>query len=336
MTVLHSIHRTAETILDQSPDPAVRVRLLRDVLARPEDSPELQAAREGLQRSRWVRGLAREQQEDGSWGRLHSRGSRVRQRIPTTEWGVARGLALGLHPAHPVLQKAARHLASILDGTVGCSDPPERNDRWPVGVQLFAAATLAQIEPNHLALDDVWSLWAAIASRTFSSGAYDADAEAQAHREWTGASVRDSYLVIGNRYALALLGSRPAQIPGDVEAALARWVWHRPEGMGYLSEPLSQPPPHGKVGRLDRWLWSQEVLSRFSSWRELAQPAARWLWEQRAAGGMWDLGTRPAASTMLPLSENWQKAGARRHDWSTRILVLLRRYAEDGRQINAP
>jgi RimJ/RimL family protein N-acetyltransferase len=326
MQPVQAIHELATRLLAEAPNPVVQVRLLRDVLGRPVGSSDLRQAREGLERNRWVRELQAEQWDDGSWGRLHSRDSRARQRIPTTEWGVERALALGLEAAHPVLRQVGRYLASVLDGTGAVRDPAEKNDRWSVGVQLFAAATLAQIEPRHPALDRVWSLWAAIARRTFASGAYDATAEIRAHQELTGASVRDSYLVMGNRYALALLGARAADLPHAVEAALVQWLWQRPGGIGYLSVPLSPPPRHTKAGPLDRWLSSQELLAHFPSWHDMAGKAVAWLWEARTSGGYWDLGPRPAGSVALPLSASWRKKGARRHDWTTRALALLRRF----------
>ena len=64
------IHEIAERILAGDPDPAVRFRLLRDVLARPPDGPALVQARHDLSTSRWVQELEREQREDGSWGRF--------------------------------------------------------------------------------------------------------------------------------------------------------------------------------------------------------------------------------------------------------------------------
>jgi hypothetical protein len=326
MQPVEAIHQLATRVLTEAPDPAVRVRLLRDVLGRPVGDPELRRAREGLERNRWVRELQTEQGDDGSWGRLHSRDSRARQRIPTTEWGVERALALGLEAAHPVLRQAGRYLASVLDGTGATRDPPEKNDRWLVGVQLFAAATLAQIEPTHPALDRVWSLWVGIARRTFVSGAYDPAAEIRAHQELTGASVRNSYLVINNRYALALLSARAVDLPHEVETALVRWVWHRPGGIGYLSVPLSLPPRHAKRGLLDRWLSSQELLARFPSWHGMAGEAVEWLWEARTSEGCWDLGPRSTASVALPLSASWREKGARRHDWTTRVLALLGRF----------
>jgi hypothetical protein len=54
MEAIVEIRETAERILASDAEPTVRVRLLRDVLRRPDDDAELAQARKGLDRSPWV------------------------------------------------------------------------------------------------------------------------------------------------------------------------------------------------------------------------------------------------------------------------------------------
>jgi hypothetical protein len=323
--VVETVHTIAEQVLAGNPDPAVRLCLLRDVLHRAPADPDLAQARRELAHSHWVKELEREQWQDGSWGRLHSQDYSARQRIPTTEAGVERALALGMEADHRVLSRAAGYLERVLEGSSACRDRPEKNDRWPTGVRLFSAATLARIQPEHPALDEVWELWRTIARRTFAAGAYDPQAEVEAHRELTGASVKDSYLTMDNKYALALLGARADRLPAELKRALLGWVWHKPDGIRYLGEPVAHPPQRHKAGRLERWFASQELLGRFPRWRDLAGDAIAWLWEQRGQSGLWDLGPRAAHTVALPLSDSWRRRTARQFDWTARVLVLLRR-----------
>jgi hypothetical protein len=111
-------------------------------------------------------------------------------------------------------------------------------------------------------------LTGSVAQRTFALGRYDAEAEIHAHRELTGATVQDSYLVLSGRYQLALLSSRPDALPRELEKALLDWVWHRENGIGYLGVRLSSLDDYLSTWRLDRWLASLELLSRFPGWRE--------------------------------------------------------------------
>jgi hypothetical protein len=324
---LRQIEEAAERILAGDPDPVVRFRILRDVLALPSDAPQTASARRSLKDSLWVRELETEQREDGGWGRFHSQDTGTKQKIPTTEVGVDRALAVGLDASHLVLRRASPYIAAILIGKIGFPDPPEKNDRWPTGAQLFAASTLAKIEPDSRALDDVWGFWAEIARRTFASGGYNPQAEVQAHRELTGNRVSDlRYLVLSGRYQLALLGARSRALPPGVERSLVEWIWRREEGIGYLGTPLSRPPDRPGKLAVEGWFSSLELLSHFPSWRKRARGAIDWLWAQRDGEGLWDFGPRSSWSFYFPLSESWRRRRARQHDWSIRVLALLRRY----------
>jgi hypothetical protein len=251
---------------------------------------------------------------------------KTKGKIVTTEAAVERGLALGLEASDPTFHTAINYLSRLLEGTVDFPDPPERNNRWATGKQLFAAATLARICPTLPILDKTWELWATIAEQTFVSGRYDPEAEIRAHETLTGASVKDSYLVLNNRYQLALLGSRAAKLPKAVENALVEWVWHKNDSVGYLEIPLANLPRRFAPGMLDRLFTSLEILSYFPSWHGFADNIIDWLWKQRNSEGLWDFGPRASMSVYFPLSENWRKVKHRQHDWSTRVLAILRNF----------
>ncbi len=313
-------------ILRGKPDPAVRVRLLRDVLCVEPGDERLRAAHVALDDSAHVARLREQQRADGSWGRLHSRDTAARQSIPTTEWAVERAVAIGIDAGHPVLDAVAAYLAGVVTGRLIPSDPPEKNDRWATGVTLFAAATLALIDSEHLALDPVWTLWHEITRRTFRSGAYDPDAEVAAHLDLTGASVRGTYLTIGNRYAVALLGSRADRMDLDVRAALFRWLWDHPKGLGYLNAPPAAAPARGAAsGFIELWVWSHEILASLST-HAAAGPILDALEAYRRDDGLWDLGARASFTPVLPLSTTWRAKDSRAADWTTRILSLASRW----------
>jgi hypothetical protein len=309
------VDRIAERILTDDPDPVVEFRLRRDVLGA---VPALPSSLEI--RSRWIRVLEGEQRADGGWGRFHSADSRARAAIPTAEFAIDRALALGLDAKHPVLGRAIGYMARLLLGEIEFPDRAERNDRWATGAQLFVAGTMARVDPNASELDEIWGLWATILERAFASGVYDPDAEALAHREITGASVANSYLVLSNRYAVALLGSRVRDLPAGTVRRYAEWLWSLPTGIGYLSVPLSRPPK-SDPGGVDRWLSSLELVKPLPIGHQAE--VAEWMWSQRQ-DGWWDFGPRWTRSAYLPLSEDWRRRRRRCHDHTTRILALLR------------
>lgn len=228
MREFEAIEYTAHHILQDNPDSTVRFRLLRDVLKVPSNDDQLVNARREMLQNPWVLELQNEQRKDGGWGRFHS-AVKSKGRIPTTEAAVERGLALGLEASDTIFHRTINYLSRLLEASIEFPDPPERNDRWATGTQLFAASTLARISPILPVLDESWKLWATIAERTFASGKYDPGAEMQAHERLTGASVKSSYLVLNNRYQLALLGSsckiaEPSRIrSGRLGVAQRRW-----------------------------------------------------------------------------------------------------------------
>jgi hypothetical protein len=324
--MINAIEAKAHRILEQSPDVVVRYRLLRDVLKRPVDDDELCQAKVDMQGSPNVQELASEQRADGSWGAFHSRNTRLKQKIITTEVGVARALALGLDAAHPILEKTANYLLGVMSGEIPFPDQHEKNDRWQTGMRLFLASTLSLIHPHHPDLDQDRKLWLSIAELTFQSGKYSEEDEIEAHSKLTGASVKDSYLVLNHKYQLNILGSIPGLLSSELEAALLHWLWNVDDGIGYLGVPLNREPP-GRSDQIDRWLASLELMARaFPLWINCAQPSIEWLWNQQNERGYWDLGTRPSSISHLPLSENWRKKGNRENDWTTRVLTLLRKF----------
>ncbi len=313
----------AQRILETNPDPAVRVRLMRDVLQRQPNDAELLRAKRDLENNPWVKILRDTQMQDGSWGRFHSEDTKRKQDIPTTEFGIERALALGLDGSHPILQKAIRHLEGLLEGFIVFPDPPEKNDRWKTGTQLFAASTLARIQPNHPALNETLELWATIAEKTFASGAYDPEAEIKAHRELTGATVKDSYLRLRGKYQLVLLGSRPNLLSQETEMNLVSWLRHEEEGIGYLDMPLSRPSLKFTPSQMERWFTSIEIMSHFSAWRTWASEIQMWLDADHNRPDAWDFGPRASHSAFLPLSESWKSTSTRITDWRTRTLLLM-------------
>lgn len=322
------IKETAIYILRQKPGPVLQFRLLRDVLKVDPNSTQLKEAETDLTESLPVRELASQQCSNGGWGAFHSRNTGSKGRISTTEAAVERALSLGLDASHPILENASSYILALMKGELPFPDRPEKNDRWLTGVRLFLASTLALIHPHHPLLDRDRNLWHQIAKETFQSGKYNPQHEIQAHAKGTGASVFGSYLVLNHRYQLNILGSVPGLLGIELEMALLEWLWELPAGIGYLGLPLYLPPPR-KPRPIDSWFTSLEWIARlFPTWVYFAKPAVDWIWEQRGREGYWDFGLRSPSSRFFPLSENWRRRENRLLDWTTRVLILLRRYAD--------
>jgi hypothetical protein len=72
------------------------------------------------------------------------------------------------------------------------------------------------------------------------------------------------------------------------------------------------------------------LLARgFPSWTRFAQASIAWLWAQQNGQGYWDFGPRPSSISNLPLSDSWRSKDNRVFDWTTRVLILLRKYCDE-------
>lgn len=314
------IGEIAATLLAREPDPGPRLRILRDIVDRPARDRTLIEAEGALGASRWTSQLLGEQRDHGGWPRFHSAASRSRARFGTTERAVEQALAIGLTIRHPVLRKATSYLERLLKRELEFPDPAERNDRWPAGRELFVASTLADIDPASPLLRPIYIRWVAIAERAFASGRYSADDELAAHVELTGATtMRDSYLVLDNKYAVSLLGHVQDRLTHSTERRYLEWLLSIPR-LRYIDVPAGRSLRSVGPARAAGWIRTHLLLSRFRSWSELAAPLMTDLASERDADGLWDLGPR----SRLLISEHWRRPVSRKIDSTVFVLLLLK------------
>ncbi len=196
---------------------------------------------------------------------------------------------------------------------------------------MFVSATLAIIDPQHPLVQSVADKWCHIAEAAFASGCYDPEAEWRAHCRLTGATtMRNSYLVLNNRYALTLLGCAQPGLKEKTERGLLHWIWQHPRGIGYLDVPLHIPISQHHPRTLGRWFTSHWILSLFTGWREKIRPDIDALWSMQMSDGFWDFGAK-ASQYNFHLSENWRKANNHLIDQSIRVLLLLESYYAEGK-----
>ncbi len=321
MISVEEITDIANRLLKMEPDPIPRYRILKDLLDRPANDQDLLRSRRVALESRWIKDLSEEQCEDGGWKRFHSADSGAKRRIPTTEAAIRRVVQLGVDVDTKMTTQAIVYLERLMTHELAWPESKEINDKWPVGQELFIAATLAELSPDHKLLIEPCRKWAEIATSAFESGQYDPEAEWKAHCRLTGAvTMRNSYLVLRNRYALSLLSSPQADLCAFTEQALLNWLWKHPRGLGYADVPLSAPINSLRHTQGYRWLDSHMLLTRFSGWSSKAEFIVRDLIPLQNQVGLWDFGP----SLELPrLSENYRREMNRTIDHSVHALLLL-------------
>ncbi|MFQ6087887.1 MAG: hypothetical protein ACE5K0_03165 [Candidatus Methanofastidiosia archaeon] len=327
--ISHSaIKKTAEFMLENHPDPVVKFLLYRDIIKLKIDSQEFLRVHRKLLKSKWIKQLAEEQMADGSWGRFHSMNTKLKKKIPTTEFGVYRAINLGLSEKDEILNKTTNYLKKLLTKEVQWPDNKESNDRWQIGENLFISATLSQIKPDDPILNETIARWIEIAERTFESGCYDPKAEWKAHCDITGATtMRNSYLVINNRYSVQILGSRKNLLSKKIEKAYVDWLWNKKDGISYIGIPLFISLKSIKPINIDRWFSSHELMSKYPEWKNLSETSMNELYQLKNKQNLWDFGPN-AKSYNMHFSETWRKQKNRTFDHSLKTLLLLTRYIQ--------
>ena len=326
--MIFKVKEIAQNLLDLNPDPVIEYKILTEIIELDKESPQYKDARKNLIKSKNVRQLEKSQFEDGSWGTFHGGKQVGKKQVWTTEMGVQRAVVLGLDKEHKLLKKVTNYIEKVFEKKIDIPDYPEKNDRWESGKNLFLSSTLSLINKEHPIVKEAISLWEKIVCKVFISGKYNQEAEINAHKELTGATVKDSYLTINNKYSLMLLGRSKSQLRKRYEKPLLEWLFKREDGIGYQNAPLNTPPISMRSGFLDRLFNSQEILSNFDVWRHFAGDFIEWIWQQRKEDGFWDFGPRvnTGCSYYFPLSENWSKRINGKIDWTTRVLILLSKY----------
>jgi len=315
---LADVHQATRLLLTANPGAIVAYRLLREVLRMPPNHPELAQAKAAALNSKWVCQLEESQLPDGSWGRFHSQDTKKKTVFRTTEEAIDRAFVLGLEPTDRVLTQVRQYILEVLQGTALITDWDEKNEAWPLLIKYLLAGRLAQIDPGNKLLDSFWTYLAEVARQAFALGKYCLADEAAAYLNLSGIHLPGGFLE--SQHALWILATR--RLPYRLEHALVSWMWHKPDGIRYLRAPLHELPSR----QIGYWLRSMHLLSRFSSWREIALDTLNQLWEQRDSDGLWDFGSDISRSIDFPLSENWRQSAKRKQDYSTSILVLLRKY----------
>ncbi|MFX0013460.1 MAG: hypothetical protein ACFFB2_01655 [Promethearchaeota archaeon] len=332
------IQNIAERILEDSPDPTIQVRLLRDILGKNRDDAELIEAVSRLDDNKWVQMLRNDQWEDGSWGRFHTEDTSLKQKVPTTEVGVTRAINLGLDDTHPIIQKVTKYIIGILTNSIKPRDVEPKGigrNVWDNLIKKIVAASLAEIDPIHPILYDYFDLWVRILQRSFPYNSYDKQTQISAFLELLEINFdklsprfrkrikEGKEFTINDVYTVNLIGSQVHKLKPELEKAFFRRVWNH--GIGYLNVDL-RTSPSSLIGTttFTRWLRSLEVLKPYPSWKSHVEEIIEWLWANQTKNGLWDFGNVPLTNRSIRLSSSWRKPNVRIHDWTTRILLILK------------
>ncbi len=321
--------RAAERLLSMGPDPVPRFRTLKDLLQLPPEDAERRAAERALGETAIARLLSSTQLPDGTWGRFHTRNSRLKAPFPTTEMAITAALDSGFDAGGPLLRKTLKTVTLYATGKAHWPDPPEKHDNplaWPIWERHFAAAVLAEMDPSHSLLPPFRTLWIESLRASFASGAYDRDAEIVALNRLLECRMKDP-VPFHRKYPLLILSSAGEPLPASLERAALSHVLGSREGIYYACDGPLAPPRAMADKSIWSWIRAHKLLSRFPYWRTMARGAMNAVWNQCGEHGLWNSSASVAKKpyTAFPLSESWRRPENRVIDCSVVILDLLMR-----------
>ena len=310
-------------LLSMNPDPIPRFLILRDLLGTSPDSGEYGASQTAAQKSKWVQLMREEQHSDGSWGRFHTEDTKRKQKIPTTQVAINRGVELGIDSRNSLMSAAIRYMEEVISDRRRWSDGYEKNKWFAPGVKIFTAATLSTIDASNPRVLDAWEGMYEIYRRTLQSGEYDAEEERSASLKILGVDISGSYISVSSAPNLELIGSCGRLIPVEMQQTLFKAIWNEQVKQFYLRSRPSLFPKSITDRDFIWWFHTIKVMTRLSTHPEIASRLIDWFCDNRGPDGLWDGPRQPGRNVEFPLSEDWRRNGRRSIDYSTQIGSLI-------------
>lgn len=288
MGLRDELKEAAMRLYDYCEYPAVRYKILFQILDTPYDDKQLTLLREDFLKSDIVEELYREQDVNGGWGRLLSKDYSVKATFPTSLVAINRCLYIGLTiEDRDILLCAYEYLESFLKG---CSherfyDKNERAIPYQIGV---VSEAIEAIKPYNSLCDNIFGQWLYIAGRAYEDGEYSYERERAAQHEVF--LTREDRLV---PMQFALLLKRRDQISAELEDAMLRHHGEHAYYHGYFWDNCPARLPESFVyEKTRRWFHSFNYINQFRGSKLYLADSVDWLLSNKNAEGLWDWGSQ--------------------------------------------
>jgi len=319
---LSDIQQIAEQILRESQEPVTKVRLLRDILHRPDDDPELIEARRLSADTKLGKRLEEELQANAF------------ARALTT------AIDLGLPENHPAFTEIRLYAESYLSDGVPNVLSRSSEDMSKRDLCLFErnmASMLAKVDRDSPLIEEIFGKWSIIMGVAFESGKYDREAQIEITQEIFGFDYNLRHSIKHPEHTLAdattLLAARADLLDPEDDAAYVKWcVLERRKPIVRINQLLDPSCRAGsKCLSAAEMLLDVMELYGFRSWRHNIEDVVDCLWQVRREDGLWNFGAtciNPPFLSRIRFADHWRgKRGA--HDWTTRVLLFLQKYYEN-------
>lgn len=297
-------------------DPVPQYILKKEIM----NSTSCEAEYKELKESKWYQQLAKEQWDNGSWGRFHTQDtkSQVKQKFVTTEAAIKRARELSLDKSDAMIDKTFHLMERYLIGQEEWSDTNEHHYGFQIAFKTIIAANLSLFEPGHPLVLRKKEICAHNISKALLHGRLDEDIWESANKESNEILLR-AYMV----YILWLLQDND-YLDESKQRLFLEYIWTRKEGIYYRTgSPLAQIE-HLESKNFLIWLSGLEEVSNFSLFPEfMSKGVADHLLKEIHRLMEQDVALPNPSPIFGRYSESWSKKSMRRNDLILRILRIL-------------
>lgn len=307
--------------------PAVRYKILFQLLDKPYEEEELAQLRPAFITSDIVEELYREQDRYGGWGNFQSKDYSAKDKFPTSGVAINRCLYIGLTiEDRDILLRAYEYLEDFLKGTAHekFRNTNERVIPWNTAA---ICNMIEAVKPYNPLCDRTYGEWRYIAGRTFESGEYSYERERAAQHEVF--LTREDRLV---PMQTELLLKRREQVPPQLEAAMLRHYGEHAYYHGHFWDNCpGKLPEHFVYEKTRRWFYSFNYINQFHGSALYLADSVDWLMANQNGDGLWDWGpqTKDPWGYFGYFSTNRNYGHNRVVDCTMEILSFLKKYIDN-------
>ena len=307
--------------------PAVRYKILFQLLDYPYEDERLSVLRSEFLKSDIVQELYETQDLYGGWGRLESKDYSVKVKFPTSMTAIERCLYIGLTIEDlDILFLANEYLEEFLRGT-SREKIYSKNERGIPWGKAKICNAIESIKPYNPICDDTYNEWLYIAQRSFEEGSYSYERERNAQHE--------VFLTKENRLVpmqFSLLLKRPDRISKHLEAAMLREYGEHAYYHGFFWDNCpNQLPLDFVYEKTRRWFKSFNYINQFQGSSVYLSTSVDWILENRNQDGLWDWGSqvKDPWGYFGYFSTNRNHKHNRVVDCTMEVLTFLKKYIDN-------
>jgi len=319
--------KTAEDFYNWCKYPAVKYKILLHFLDVPYHDTKLTALRQNFLYSDTVTELYETQNMHGNWGPLNSKDYSAKALFPTTMVALSRCLYIGLTlDDREILSMTLDYLEDFMTGR-NREQHYGRNERSMPWQTIAIASCIESIKPYNPLCDEVWEQWHYIASRTFASGEYSYEAEAETQHKLL--YTHEARLV---PMPIDLLLKRKDKMYFGLEAAMRdHYAPHVYDHGHFWDKNLHSFPDVFQTKQTRRWFFPIDYINQFSDTEKYLGNAIDWLIDSRDTDGFWDWGsqTKDPWGYFRYLSTTRQHTYNRIMNCTAEVLTVFKQYLDN-------